>query len=65
MVTMVNAASGAGSWDGTASASYICNTNGPYCFSNISALAVSGRRPVGGQPYGRQLSLAAVPSTDL
>ncbi len=42
MVTMVNAASGAGSWDGTASASYICNTNGPYYFSNISALAVSG-----------------------
>ena len=41
MVTMVNAATGAGGWNGS-SPSYVCNTNGPYYFSNISAMAVSG-----------------------
>jgi hypothetical protein len=42
MVTMVNATTGAGGWDGTGSAAFVCNSNGPYYFSNISAFAVAG-----------------------
>ena len=45
MVTKVEATTGTPDW-------YMCNTNGPYYFSELSAFAVQGRQSVGGQSNG-------------